>query len=113
MGGVNKLVQKQTENSMEPEWVYTEAAKKQAEADREFVQRLDEAISKVAAVKLYLGGIIQVAESQRAIERSASPYGRQWAIETIAKDYREALKAIDEMRASVEKIDLTIRGDAD
>ena len=94
---------------MEPEWVYVEAAKKQAEADRKFVERLDEAISKIVAVKLYLGGIIQVAESQRAIERSASPYGREWAIETIAKDYREALKAIDQMRASVEKIDLTIR----
>ena len=94
---------------MEPESVYIEAAKKQAEADRKFVERLDEAISKVVAVKLYLGDIIQVAESQRVIERSASPYGREWAIETIAKDYREALKAIDEMRASVEKIDLTIR----
>ena len=98
---------------MEPEWVYVEAAKKQAEADRKFVERLDEAISKIAAVQLYLGGIIQVAEIQRGIERSTSPYGREWAIETIAKDYRESLKAIDEMRASVEKIDLTIRGDAD
>ena len=98
---------------MEPESIYIEAAKKQAEADRKFVERLDEAISKVAAVKLYLGGIIQAAEIQRGIERSANPYGREWAIETIAKDYREALKAIDEMRASVEKIDLTIRGDAD
>lgn len=94
---------------MEPEWVYVEAAKKQAEADRKFVERLDEAISKVAAVKLYLGDIIQAAESQRAIERSTNPYGREWAIETIAKDYREALKAIDQMRAALEKIDLTIR----
>ena len=107
------MVNKQTESSMEPEWAYIEAAKKQAEADRKFVERLDEAISKIAAVQLYLGGIIQMAEIQRAIERSASPYGREWAIETIAKDYRDALKAIDEMRASVEKIDLTIRGDAD
>ena len=98
---------------MEPEWVCIEAAKKQAEADREFVQRLDEAISKVAAVKLYLGGIIQVAESQRAIERSASPYGRQWAIETIAKDYRNALKAIEEMKAAVETIDPDIRQSRD
>ncbi len=87
---------------------YNKAARKQADVDRKFVRRLDEAISKVAAVKLYLGGIIQVAESQRAIERSASPYGREWAIETIAKDYREALRAIDEMRAAVEKIDSTI-----
>jgi hypothetical protein len=97
----------------ELKYVYAELARKQAEADREFVERLDEAISKVAAVKLYLGGIIQVAESQRAIERSASPYGRKWAIETIAKDYREALAAIIEMRIAIGKIDPAIESDGD
>ena len=93
---------------MENESQYIEAARKQAESDRKFVERLDEALAKIRAVKLYLGDMTQVAESQRIIERSASPYGRKRAIETIAKDYREVLSAIDEMRAAVERIDLTI-----
>lgn len=113
MGGVNKITNKQKENEMETELQYVEAARKQAEADRKFVERLDEALSKIEAVKLYLGGITQVADSQRIIERSASPYGREWAIETIAKDYRKALEAIDEMRDAVERIDLTIRHSKD
>ena len=93
---------------MEIEPEYVEAARKQAESDRKFLERLDEALFKIRTVNLYLGDITQVAESQRIIERSASPYGRERAIETIAKDYRKALEAIDEMRNAVERIDLTI-----